>query len=627
MGAKVYANGRLLFQKQIARGIKRDEDQVPVHLNAGPNNILFKVEQGNGGWGLLARLADAHGKGLTNVSERLEIGSVSTQTEEPGLSWLRRAAGRQGTLDLAAAANYDMISVREKRWVDRFQTDAVDPEKAKSSLESWASRLTNDSDVDKLSDDLEAATSSLRQSFAETRHKLLQATQKAEPLIRTDVRNEDYVSVLPGGRYFQHSDGSPLIPIGYNHNPDWPEFEESNPERPVYDPSETSHYMAHLKASGVNVLRMMLETPPTGNLEDPIGTFSPEHVRWLDTIILAARKNDIKLIVTPWDTFWMNLRFDTTPYNPALGGTLNQKIDFITSPILRAQEKRRIRFIIDRWGNSGTIFSWELLNEADLWWGETPVQLHEWIADMAAFAKSYESKKWHRNHLLNVSIAEPMPKGALGLDAYGLSVLDYATTHLYIGPARAPTEAVGPALAIREGVIYSLGHISDMRPYMDTENGPIDHWIDSEKLDDDVFLGMIWAHLASGAAGSGFRWPYRNPHHLTEGMLSELKAMSVFAQKVPWRSLAGTRSTFNSLGEKGTATCGFGTRQTAVTWSSSALPMTIDWPEGPVRVKVRVFDCRLGKWLADKTATKVSGRYLVPLTGSSGPTAALLTSN
>ena len=44
----------------------------------------------------------------------------------------------------------------------------------------------------------------------------------------------------------------------------------------------------------------------------------------------------------------------------------------------------------------------------------------------------------------------------------------------------------------------------------------------------------MWAHLASGGAGSGMRWPARHPHLLTPGMLRSLSGMAQFARLLDW---------------------------------------------------------------------------------------------
>ena len=620
-GAKVFFNGQELFSKQIARGIRRDEDIVPVHLKAGRNRLLFKIEQGDGAWGLLARIVRPDGRPIRGLTESIRLMTNRKSGAGPE-RWVRASLGMPGSLSLESAVQYEEWSQKSSKWLARFRSEAASPEALEHAISEAKVQLAEPNlSADELSSRLSRFSLRIEKAFSASRAPLLEETQLAHPLVNTEISTEDYIAVMPKGRFFQHRDGRPFIPIGYNHNPDWQQFIESNPSREDYRPEVTDRYMAQLFESGVNVIRLMIETPPSGNLEDPIGTFSPEHVRWIDNIFRAARKHHVKLIVTPWDTFWMNLRWEMTPYNPALGGLVQKRIDFITKPEVRKQERRRLQFLIDRYGNTGDVFAWELLNEADNWWGASAAQLGDWTHEMAQFVRSYEHSKWGRNHLVSVSFMEPMPKGDLGQLAYESPDLDYATTHLYIGASRSPKEAVGPAKTEIEGVGYSIRQISDQRPYIDTENGPIDHWIDSVTLDDDVFLGMIWAHLASGGAGSGFRWPYRHPHHLTEGMLGHLKSMSVFANDVPWHSLSGPFVPITLSGSGDAAHAAFATRQSAICWSSGSGGVSVQWDSGPVKARCRIFDARNGTWIKDFVIVRQSGPFVIEL---SIPEAAVL---
>lgn len=614
-GAKVWLNGEQRFVKQVARGITRDEDTVTLHLRQGVNRLLFKIEQGNGGWGLLARVVGSDGKPIPSLAQTLDIEPAAAGTGAEG--WLRRAVGKPGSFDLLSAIQYEERSAKAALWLSRFRNEADQPKRLDDALSADRRRALVDAarSANDLSTALRDAAQSVEQEYQRARLPLLRETQLARPMVSANVKAEDYVRAMPGGRYFVHANGKPFIPIGYNHNPDWAKFVEADPLFTPYKPGLPDEYMAHLKASGVNVVRMMIETPQSGNLEEPIGLFRPEHVRWIDTVFMAARKHGIKLIVTPWDTFWMNKRWELTPYNPDNGGIVKQRLEFITSPKVREQQKRRLKFMIDRWGNMGDIFAWELLNEADIWWGANAAQLTEWTNDMATYVRSYEKQRWGRNHMLSVSFAEAMPKGDMAHLAYDSSQLDYATTHLYIGASKAPTEAVGPGLAIQQGVRYAMAEIDDNRPYMDTENGPIDRWIESAVLDAEVFHNMTWAHLASGAAGSGFRWPYRHPHHLTEKMLEHLKHFATFVDKVDWTALAGKRVKMEATGTKGAATCGFATGRSAMAWTSAPGPISIRWAEGPATAKARLFDTQSGRWLKDVKVRKKGDSYEIVAPG------------
>jgi len=57
-GVKVWLNGQVVWTNQAPRGLRLDEDVVPIALKQGNNRLLFKVDQGIGGWGLVVRITD-----------------------------------------------------------------------------------------------------------------------------------------------------------------------------------------------------------------------------------------------------------------------------------------------------------------------------------------------------------------------------------------------------------------------------------------------------------------------------------------------------------------------------------------------------------------------------------------
>jgi len=444
------------------------------------------------------------------------------------------------------------------------------------------------------------------------------------PLFKVNSAKEDYLRVAPGGRYFVHSDGRFYIPLGYNHNPDWDRLWQCAPGRRGYKPQITERYFSHLRDCGVNLLRMMIECPAGSHyLENPIGTFRPGHVAWIDNIMTHARKYGVRLMFTPWDTYWMNHRWDSNPYNIKLGGPVDRKSDFITKRAAIEVEQRRWKFIIDRWGNTGTIFAWELLNESDYWWGASPEQVSAWATEMGRFVRDYEQRKWGRTHLITISTGRPMPEGAWGDLAYRLLGLDLASTHLYIGAANAPEEPIKPALAIQRGVSYALANIRDQRPYLNGEDGPINRWIADPRLDNEVFHNMSWAHLASGGAGSGLRWPYRNPHHLSEGMLRTLSLMSGFVKAVPWAKLCQPMAKFSVKAPEDWIACHTATKQAAIVWLTRAktterahLTFNLSWPSGPSRLSYRAYDTKVGKWLPSGSTESTKGELAIALTAA-----------
>jgi pimeloyl-ACP methyl ester carboxylesterase len=55
-GIKAWLNGRMIFSHHIHRAFMLDDDAVVIQLKPGLNRLLLKLDQGNGGWELAARL-------------------------------------------------------------------------------------------------------------------------------------------------------------------------------------------------------------------------------------------------------------------------------------------------------------------------------------------------------------------------------------------------------------------------------------------------------------------------------------------------------------------------------------------------------------------------------------------
>jgi hypothetical protein len=67
-GVEAWLNGASVHRLNRGRGVKLDEDRVEITLRAGWNRLLIKVYQGNGGWGLGARIADRSGQPMKDLT-------------------------------------------------------------------------------------------------------------------------------------------------------------------------------------------------------------------------------------------------------------------------------------------------------------------------------------------------------------------------------------------------------------------------------------------------------------------------------------------------------------------------------------------------------------------------------
>ena len=118
--------------------------------------------------------------------------------------------------------------------------------------------------------------------------------------------------------------------------------------------------------------------------------------------------------------------------------------------------------------------------------------------------------------------------------------LDFASIHAYEqGTIDDPQNTVDAAIAMGRIVRRSVAEIEDGRPFLDSEHGPIHSFKDLHRtlpapFDDEYFRHMQWAHLASGGAGGGMRWPNRNPHTLTPGMRLAQRGLARFLPLIDW---------------------------------------------------------------------------------------------
>jgi mannan endo-1,4-beta-mannosidase len=629
-GVKIWLNGALIHTNHVTRGVDGQTDRLDITLQKGTNRLLLKVDQHFGGWGFLVKVAYQDGTPASDLIEALDV-QQQVKEDSPANSIVRMAVGKPEALSLDDLLEYTSARRKAEIWMPWFAEYSPIDLPLQSALINWSSEIRDAraaQSADALSGVLSEGALDLQTRFDAASKALRTMIQNPKPLIQAKPASEDYVRVAPGGRYFVHADGTFFTPLGYNHNPDWPQTYESAIGRPEYDPTVTDAFFKHLSECGVNLIRLMLESPAGGFLlEDPLGTFQPDQIAFLDNIVTLARKHDIKLMVTPWDTFWMNYRWDTNPYSLAAGGPVEKKVEFIVKPAVADAQKKRLKFMIDRWGNTGTIFAWEILNEADKWWDASAEQTQAWAKEMGDYVREYEKQRWGRNHLVCISTGHPIPDGAWGDLAYRQPGMDLASTHLYLDAAMWPDEPIGPAVAVRKGVTYSLGQIKDGRPYIDGENGPINRWIADGNLDDEVFHHMSWAHLASGGAGSSLRWPYRGPHHLSEGMYQHLGRMSRFVKEVPWQKLVGTPSEIKVAVPEGWVACSTGTSRGALVWVAAPKPsevrLSIAW-DGPETVEYRCYDTKSGEWIAKGSVKPVNGELSLPIIGERTSVAAIL---
>ncbi len=348
--------------------------------------------------------------------------------------------------------------------------------------------------------------------------------------------------------YFQTDDGLPWHPVGQNDAITWREL---SPLFRRKDVAAVEAYLAMLAEHGVTCMRLMLEYSQVRHryFETATGRWSANMVQYWDDLFALCEQRGIRILLTPFDTFWMWLRFAHHPYNRRRGGPLGHPSRALLSRATREAIKARLTFAAERWGGSGALFGWDLWNEIHPAHAEMSAEpFLEFIEDLSAHVRAVEMRSFGRTHPQTVSLFGPELKDRAPMKMehaiFRHPSLDFATIHIYEhGTIDNPRNTVDAAVGMGRIVRESLAEITDGRPFLDTEHGPIHRFKDRhrslpEPFDDEYFRQMQWAHLASGGAGGGMRWPNRHPHSLTAGMRVAQRGLARFLPEIEWGRFA-----------------------------------------------------------------------------------------
>ncbi len=333
------------------------------------------------------------------------------------------------------------------------------------------------------------------------------------------------------------------MPIGHNDSITWAALRGLHRRRNL---PAVEKYISRLARRGVTVLRLMLEYAEADNryLEKPAGSWNAHMLQAWDDLVALAEKYGLRLLLTPFDTFWMWNRWSRHPYNRKNGGPCADRARLLLCPETRAAIKSRLALAVQRWGGSGAVFAWDLWNEIHPSHAEnSAAAFGEFVEDVSTSVRSLEERLYGRTHPQTVSIFGPHmvlePERIMGC-IFRHPCLDFASTHFYEeGTIDFPSNTIDAAISTGRLMREALAEIRDRRPFFDSESGPIhtfkDHKITlSEPFDDEYFRHMQWAHFAAGGAGGGMRWPYRRPHILTRGMHEAQGALARFVPLVDW---------------------------------------------------------------------------------------------
>jgi len=347
--------------------------------------------------------------------------------------------------------------------------------------------------------------------------------------------------VAPAGRVFETFEGQSFLPIGANDSIMWPGLS------PLRDRADVFVVRAYLKSfadNGANMLRLFLEYAHDDKwyFEKPVGNVQPEMARLWDDLFDECEAAGLRVLLAPWDNFWMARRWERHPYNVRNGGPAHGPSAFFEDEVTIAATVRRFEWVIERYAGRAVLGAWDLFNEIDPYWGGDSHRQSAVLARLSAAirAKECDVQGWTRPQ--SVSCFGPHPTGEMGELVFRHPDLDFSTTHIYShGAIDHPRNTVAPAVEMARWTRFGRAQTPPSRPFFDTEHGPIHLFNDHKKwlpaaFDVEYERHLMWAHLASGGAGSGFRWPARHPHVLLDGHKSAFRGLAAFAEAFDWKA-------------------------------------------------------------------------------------------
>lgn len=305
-------------------------------------------------------------------------------------------------------------------------------------------------------------------------------------------------------RYLEYDDGTPFWAVGENLA--W------------YDGRGTFAYddwLAKLAAQGCNFVRLWMPSwafglewttrDGTGQLSgSSLGNYTTRLDRaWqLDQVIAAAQRHGIQVMLAIQNhgpfSLESNSQWADNPYNAANGGPLTAPHEFFTDPRAVELFKRRLRYIVARWGHATNIMTWELWNEVDLADQPTSAAVAEWHVEMARELRRLDPHQ----RLISTSTAGRDRLPIL----WTLPEIDYVQIHYY------SFEGVTTDFpALMPGIVGRFRRFD--KPILLAEVG-VDLRGPAETLrrdpDGEGFHEILWSGLISDTFGSGMSWWWDN---------------------------------------------------------------------------------------------------------------------
>lgn len=313
------------------------------------------------------------------------------------------------------------------------------------------------------------------------------------------------------GRYLQFDNGRTFFPIG--HALEYPQDMARLVDRTL----------KRMAKHGENCNRWWMRSDELG-LEwwDQVGWYRQSTAAQLDRLVEVGEDLGMYWIFTFDDhrDFWGE-RWAINPYSQTCGGPCHTVADWFMSPDAKKLQRRRIRYIVARWGYSPHVFCWELGNEFEGWHvgGDIVRGWHEEMADYLARIDPYERP-------ITTSFSSTIGWD----DLWSIDAIRLIQTHGYTNNRHNVAEHV---------LELAAKHRAYVKPHFLGEfgiNGGSGKWTADNDLNGWAVHNALWASVVAGCCGTPMPWWYRD-YVEARNLYPKFAAVSRFVEDIPFAAV------------------------------------------------------------------------------------------
>ena len=309
-------------------------------------------------------------------------------------------------------------------------------------------------------------------------------------------------------RYLQFSSGAAYFPVGENIC--W---------SGKAGLSEYETWFGNLSAAGGNYARLWLANRPLEHGPNGLGRYDLENAWYFDQVFALAARHGLRCMTAlgtygefTTGGYFGEGQWPINPYNQINSGPAATPGDFWTDAKARALYRRRLRYLIARYGPETSLAFWEF-------WNETAAPA-PWVKEMAAYLKANDPYR----HLITNSYSTTGEAAV-----WNLPQIDLTQTHRY--GDEGSVRDIAPVI-----LDDARQHDGYDKPHFMGEFGI--SWRGSDSQFDPHDLGTnlhngLWASAMSGNAGGASIWWWDN-YIQPKNLYGQFTGLAKFAATVDW---------------------------------------------------------------------------------------------